>query len=154
MRVNVTETAFETDLLSPRGLIGTEPGKGAESVVHVPSTDGSAPHTVKNDNMHLTLMLRTGLIGWSLMMWIVGAALAGMFFAMSAVTDRRLALTLWAAFSSAIGFLVSMSNFNAFYNPSIQVLFWGLLGIGTAIATHAGGRRPGFNVIYRFGQGD
>ena len=35
-----------------------------------------------------------------------------------------------------------MSNFNAFYNPSIQVLFWGLLGIGTAIATHAGGRRP------------
>jgi hypothetical protein len=122
--------------------------------VHVPSTDGSAPHTVKNDNMHLTLMLRTGLVGWSLMMWIVGAALAGMFFAMSAVTDRRLALTLWAAFSSAIGFLVSMSNFNAFYNPSIQVLFWGLLGIGSAIATHAGGRRPGFNVIYRFGQGD
>jgi hypothetical protein len=45
--------------------------------VHVPSTDGSAPHSVKNDNMHLTLMLRTGIIGWSLMMWIVGAALAG-----------------------------------------------------------------------------
>ena len=123
------------------------------SVVNVPSPDG-APHQVKNDNMHLTLMLRTGFIGWSLMMWIVGAALAGMYFAMSAVTDKRLALTLWAAFSSAVGFLVSMSNFNAFYNPSIQVLFWGLLGIGTAIATHAGGRRPGFNVIYRFGQGD
>jgi hypothetical protein len=88
------------------------------------------------------------------MMWVVGAALSCMYVAMAAVTDRRLALTLWAAFSSGVGFLVSMSNFNAFYNPSIQVLFWGLLGIGTAIATHAGGRRPGFNVIYRFGQGE
>jgi hypothetical protein len=88
------------------------------------------------------------------MMWIVGAALAGMYRGMSAVTDRRLALTLWAAFSSAVGFLVSMSNFNAFYNPTIQIVFWGLLGLGTAIATHAGGRRPSFNVIYRFGQGE
>ena len=154
-RVSVTESAIETDLWGPKGLIGTEPGKGASSVVTVPaSSDGGEPQKIHNDNMHLTLMLRTGLVGWSLMMWIVGAALAGMFFAMSAVTDRRLALTLWAAFSSAVGFLVSMSNFNAFYNPSVQVLFWGLLGIGTAIATHAGGRRPGFNVIYRFGQGD
>jgi lipopolysaccharide/colanic/teichoic acid biosynthesis glycosyltransferase len=153
-RVNVTETAITTDLWSSKGLIGTEPGKGASSVVTVPAADGHEPQHLKNENMHLTLMLRTGVLGWGLMMWVVGAALACMYAAMTAVTDRRLALTLWAAFSSSIGFLVSMSNFNAFYSPSIQVLFWGLLGIGTAIATHAGGRRPGFNVIYRFGQGD
>jgi lipopolysaccharide/colanic/teichoic acid biosynthesis glycosyltransferase len=153
-RVSVTETTIQTDLWTLRGLIGTEPGKGASSMVTVPGADGGEPQRLRNDNMHLTLMLRTGLIGWGIMMWVVGAALAGMYFAMAAVTDRRLSLTLWAAFSSGIGFLVSMSNFNAFYNPSIQVLFWGLLGIGTAIATHAGGRRTGFNVIYRFGQGD
>ena len=153
-RVSVTETAIEGDLWSAKGFIGTEPGKGASSVVKVPDPSGGEVHRVRNENMHLTLMLRTGFVGWSLVMWIVGAALAGMYFAMKAVTDKRLALTLWAAFSSGIGFLVSMSNFNAFYNPSIQVLFWGLLGIGTAIATHAGGRRPAFNVIYRFGQGD
>ena len=152
-RVSVTETAIEGDLWSAKGFIGTEPGKGASSVVTVPSPTGEG-HRVRNENMHLTLMLRTGFVGWSLVMWIVAAALAGMYFAMAAVTDKRLALTLWAAFSSGIGFLVSMSNFNAFYNPSIQVLFWGLLGVGTAIATHAGGRRPAFNVIYRFGQGD
>jgi lipopolysaccharide/colanic/teichoic acid biosynthesis glycosyltransferase len=152
-RVSVTETAIQTDIWSLKGLVGTEPGKGAESVVNVPGP-GGGEHPVKNENMHLTLMLRTGTVGWSLMMWIVGAALAGMYFATAAVTDRRLALTLWASFSAGVGFLVSMSNFNAFYNPSIQVLFWGLLGIGTAIATHAGGRRAGFNVIYRFGQGD
>jgi hypothetical protein len=153
-RVNVTETAVTTDLWTRKGLIGTEPGKGASSVVTVPASDGHERQFLKNENMHLTLMLRTGVLGWGLMMWVVGAALACMYAAMEAVTDRRLALTLWAAFSSGVGFLVSMSNFNAFYSPSIQVLFWGLLGIGTAIATHAGGRRPGFNVIYRFGQGD
>jgi lipopolysaccharide/colanic/teichoic acid biosynthesis glycosyltransferase len=152
-RVAVTETAIESDLWSAKGFIGTEPGRGAESVVTVPGADGEQ-HRVRNENMHLTLMLRTGFVGWSLMMWIIGAALAGMYLATAAVTDRRLALTLWASFSAGVGFLVSMSNFNAFYNPSIQVLFWGLLGIGTAIATHAGGRRPAFNVIYRFGQGD
>jgi lipopolysaccharide/colanic/teichoic acid biosynthesis glycosyltransferase len=153
-RLNVTETAVTTDLWTSKGLIGTEPGKGASSVVTVPASDGHERQYLKNENMHLTLMLRTGVLGWGLMMWVVGAALACMYAAMAAVTDRRLALTLWAAFSSGVGFLVSMSNFNAFYSPSIQVLFWGLLGIGTAIATHAGGRRPGFNVIYRFGQGD
>jgi len=153
-RVGVTTTAIETDLWSSRGLIGTEPGKGAASVVAVPDGPSGETHRLRNENMHLTLMLRTGLVGWALMMWIVGAALAGMYRGMSAVTDRRLALTLWAAFSSAVGFLVSMSNFNAFYNPTIQIVFWGLLGLGTAIATHAGGRRPSFNVIYRFGQGE
>jgi lipopolysaccharide/colanic/teichoic acid biosynthesis glycosyltransferase len=152
-RVNVTD-AIGTDLWHARGLIGIEPGKGASSMVTVPGSSRHEAQRVRNENMHLTLMLRTGLLGWGLMMWVVGAALACMYVAMAAVTDRRLALTLWAAFSSGIGFLVSMSNFNAFYNPSIQVLFWGLLGIGTAIATHAGGRRAGFNVIYRFGQGE
>jgi hypothetical protein len=153
-RVSVTESAIETDLWSAKGLIGTEPGKGASSMVTVPGGAAGHEQHLRNENMHLTLMLRTGVVGWSLMMWIVAAALTCMYAAMSAVTDRRLALTLWAAFSSGVGFLVSMSNFNAFYSPSIQVLFWGLLGIGTAIATHAGGRRPAFNVIYRFGQGD
>jgi lipopolysaccharide/colanic/teichoic acid biosynthesis glycosyltransferase len=155
-RVAVTETAIESDLWSWKGFIGTEPGKGASSEVTVTLEDGDGVHTehLANENMHLTLMLRTGYLGWLVMLWIIAAALAGMYAAMRAVSDRRLALTLWAAFSSGVGFLVSMSNFNAFYYPSIQVLFWGLLGIGTAIATHAGGRKPAFNVIYRFGQGD
>jgi len=152
-RVNVA-AAIEGDLWSARGLIGTEPGKGAASMVEVPDGEGGEMHRVRNENMHLTLMLRTGLIGWALMMWIVAAALAGMFRAMAAVTDRRLALTLWAVFSSGMGFLVSMSNFNAFYNPTIQILFWGMLGVGMAIVTHMNGRRPTYNVVYRFGQGE
>lgn len=156
-RVTVASTAIQEDLWSWRGLVGPEPGKGAASEITIMEQDANGvwhPTKAKNENMHLTLMLRTGYLGWMLMLWTIGAALAGMYAAMRAVSDRRLALTLWAAFSSGVGFLVSMSSFNAFYYPSIQVLFWGLLGIGTAIATHAGGRKPGFNVIYRFGQGD
>jgi hypothetical protein len=153
-RIAVVQTALESDLWTRRGLVGTEPGKGAASVVAIPDAAEGTTEFVKNENMHLTLMLRMGWIGWVLMMWIIAAALRGMYAAMAAVSDRRLALTLWAVFSSAVGFLVSMSNFNAFYNPTIQIVFWGLLGLGTAIATHAGGRRPTFNVVYRFGQGD
>jgi lipopolysaccharide/colanic/teichoic acid biosynthesis glycosyltransferase len=152
-RVTLT-SAVESSLLSPRGLIGTKPGKGEASPIAVSDDVSGGTRVFRNENMHLTLMIRTGVVGWALMMWIVGAALAGMYRAMAAVGDRRLALTLWAVFSSGVGFLVSMSNFNAFYNPTIQIMFWGLLGIGTAIATHFGGRRPGFNVIYRFGQGE
>ena len=55
---------------------------------------------VHNENMHLTLLLRTGLIGWALIMWVIGAALAGIYRGSRAVSDRRLALTLWAIFSS------------------------------------------------------
>src|SRR5207244_4452356 len=79
---------------------------------------------------------RTGIVGWALMMWVIGAALVAIARASREIRDHRLALVLWAIFSSGAGFLVSMTNFNAFYNPSVQALFCGLLGIGVAIVTH------------------
>ena len=152
-RASLTRGAM-TQVVSLQGLVGTAPGKGAVSLVEV--EDGKAGETQlrHNDNMHLTLMLRVGLVGWALMMWIIGAALSAIYTGGDYVQDRRLGLVLWGIFSSGVGFLVSMSNFNAFYNPTIQILFWGLLGLGMAIVTHTTGRRPRFNVIYRFGQGD
>ncbi len=153
-RVEVTAATLGEGVSSLRGLVGTEPGRGAVSWVELrPRRDGTRER-VHNENMHLTLVLRTGLIGWVLIMWVIGTALAGIYRASGKMSDRRLALTLWAIFSSGLGFLVSMANFNSFYNPTIQILFWGLLGVGTAIATHFAGRRPQFNVIYRFGQGE
>jgi lipopolysaccharide/colanic/teichoic acid biosynthesis glycosyltransferase len=153
-RVEVTAATLAEGVSSLRGLVGTEPGRGAVSWVELrPRRDGTRER-VHNENMHLTLVLRTGLIGWVLIMWVIGTALAGIYRASGKMSDRRLALTLWAIFSSGLGFLVSMANFNSFYNPTIQILFWGLLGVGTAIATHFAGRRPQFNVIYRFGQGE
>jgi len=154
-RLDVTAATLHAEQVAGlRGLIGTDPGKGAVSVVEVDRGADGEPARVFNENMHLTLLVRSGIIGWALIMWVIGAALAGMYRATETVNDRRLALTLWAIFSSGVGFLISMGNFNSFYNPTIQVMFWGLLGVGTAIATHFGGRRPRFNVIYRFGQGE
>ncbi len=153
-RLEVTAATLHESVAGIRGLIGTDPGKGAVTLVEVSRGPQGEPVLAHAENMHLTLLVRTGLIGWALIMWVIGAALAGIFRATGAVNDRRLALTLWAIFSSGLGFLISMGNFNAFYNPTIQIMFWGLLGMGTAIATHFAGRRPRFNVIYRFGQGE
>lgn len=152
-RIEVTRAALSQETATLRGLIGTEPGKGAVAVVAVERRPSDV-QTVRNENMHLTLLLRSGIIGWALMMWVIGAALVGIYRGSRVVRDPRLALTLWAIFSSGVGFLISMSNFNAFYYPSVQILFWGLLGIGLAIVTHLNVRRPRFNVIYRFGQGE
>jgi lipopolysaccharide/colanic/teichoic acid biosynthesis glycosyltransferase len=154
-RVDVTAATLRMEQVTGlRGLVGTDPGKGAISIVEVDHGPDGEPSRVYNENMHLTLLVRSGIIGWALIMWVIGAALLGIYRATETVNDRRLALTLWAIFSSGLGFLISMMNFNSFYNPTIQVMFWGLLGVGTAIATHFGGRRPRFNVIYRFGQGE
>ncbi|HJQ85747.1 MAG TPA: sugar transferase [Candidatus Binatia bacterium] len=152
-RLSLTNAAVTSEAQAPLALLfGPEPGKGAVSLVEV---DRDGRHrVVRNANMHLTLIQRTGFVGWALMMWVIGSALAAIGHGSRAVGDRRLALVLWAIFSSGLGFLVSMSNFNAFYDSTMQVFFWGLLGVGMAIVVHRNGRRPAFNVIWRFGPGD
>jgi hypothetical protein len=154
-RMSLTSAAISADASTPlRVLVGPEPGKGAVSMVEVDGDAAGGRHLVRNANMHLTLVQRTGLIGWALMMWVIGAALAAIRRGSGAVTDRRLGLVLWAIFSSGLGFLVSMANFNAFYDATIQIFFWSLLGIGMALVIHRNGRRPTFNVIWRFGPRD
>jgi lipopolysaccharide/colanic/teichoic acid biosynthesis glycosyltransferase len=153
-RVAVVDAAVSSEPTPLAFLIGPEPGKGAVTLVDVGTATGTERHLAEAANMHLTLMLRTGLVGWALMMWVIGAALAAMYRGSRVVESRRLSLVLWAIFSSGVGFLVSMTNFNAFYNSSVQALFWGLLGIGMAIVIHRNDRRPAFNVIWRFGPRD
>jgi hypothetical protein len=154
-RMSLTSAAISADASTPlRVLVGPEPGKGAVSMVEVDGDAAGGHHLVRNANMHLTLVQRTGLVGWALMMWVIGAALAAIRRGSGAVTDRRLGLVLWAIFSSGLGFLVSMANFNAFFDATIQIFFWSLLGIGMALVIHRNGRRPTFNVIWRFGPRD
>ena len=135
-------------------LVGSEPGKGALTLVEVEDTPDGIPRLQQNANMHLTLLRRTGVLGWATMMWVIGAALFAIGRGSQQVADPHLGRLLWAIMSSGLGFLVSMSGFNAFYSPVIQMFFWGLLGFGMAIVTHRAGRRPAFNVIWRFGAGD
>jgi lipopolysaccharide/colanic/teichoic acid biosynthesis glycosyltransferase len=153
-RAALTAAAVRSQRALVDVLVGPEPGRGAVSVVDVAAGARPGARRAQVENMHLTLVRRIGVVGWAIMMWIIGAALLAIRRGSSAVPDERLGRTLWAIFSSGLGFLVSMSGFNAFYSPSIQVLFWGLLGVGMAIVVHRNARRPTFNVIWRFGVGE
>ena len=57
---------------------------------------------------------------------------------------------LWSVFASGIGFLISMSGVNVFFQISLQVLFWGLVGLGLGVVTHVVGARS-FVTVWRFG---
>ena len=102
-------------------------------------------------NMHLTLILENGLIGWLLMMWIIGAVLKELYCGYRRIRDSQIQTVLWAIFSSVLGFLISMNIGNVFFHLTIQVLFWGLVAIGLTTILRFGGFRPGFVKIWRFG---
>jgi lipopolysaccharide/colanic/teichoic acid biosynthesis glycosyltransferase len=101
-------------------------------------------------NMHLTLMLEHGLAGWLIMMWLIFSSVWAMKGAYDRAKDERLKTILWAIISSVLGFLVSMNGMNTFYNLTIQVFFWSLIGIGLAIVIQLNGQLR-HNLVWRFG---
>jgi lipopolysaccharide/colanic/teichoic acid biosynthesis glycosyltransferase len=121
--------------------------------------DDVAPNTydfAKGDdfpipNMHLTLILENGLIGWLLMMWVIAAVLKELYCGYRRIHDSQIQTVLWAIFSSVLGFLISMNIGNVFFHLTIQILFWGLVAIGLTTILRFGGFRPGFVKIWRFG---
>jgi lipopolysaccharide/colanic/teichoic acid biosynthesis glycosyltransferase len=103
-------------------------------------------------NMHLTLIRQHGLIGWALMLWILAAALIALYRGHARIRDPHMKRIVWAIFSSTLGFIFSMSDANVFFNVTIQIFFWGMIGVGMGIITHLNGRRPTFHVLWRFGE--
>jgi lipopolysaccharide/colanic/teichoic acid biosynthesis glycosyltransferase len=102
-------------------------------------------------NMHLAHILETGILGWLLMMWIFYATLRSTFRGARLASDPYLRSLVWAVFASVVGFLISMSGFDVFSHIPLQVLFWGLVGLGLGVCTHVNGRRTSFYTIWRFG---
>lgn len=103
-------------------------------------------------NMHLTLIRQHGLIGWVLMLWIIAAALVALYRGFRRIHDPHMNRIVWAIFSSLLGFVFSMTDANVFFNVTIQIFFWGMVGVGMGIITHLNGRRPTFRVLWRFGE--
>ena len=93
------------------------------------------------DSGFLTLLLENGILGGAAMLWVVGAALGSIYRAYREVADEEIRSILWAVFCSILGFLISLAGFNAFSDLTLQVLFWGTIGIGLGVATHLSGRR-------------
>jgi lipopolysaccharide/colanic/teichoic acid biosynthesis glycosyltransferase len=105
-----------------------------------------------SNNMHLSLILETGIVGWLLMLWILGEALRVIYRGARQAKDAYHRSLLWAIFSSAVGFLISMSGFDVFLQIPLQVFFWGLVGLGLGMVTHVVTRRSPFFTIWRFGE--
>jgi hypothetical protein len=74
-------------------------------------------------NMHLTLIRQHGLIGWGLMLWIVAATLVALYRGYDRIHEPHMKRIVWAIFSSIVGLLLSMSDFNVFFNGAGSV--WG-----------------------------
>jgi hypothetical protein len=105
-----------------------------------------------SSNMHLTLIRQHGVVGWGLMMWIFGATMVALYRGYDHIHDPHMRRIVWAIFSSMVGVLISMADANLFFSVTIQIFFWGMVGVGLAIVTHLSGRRPTFRVLWRFGE--
>jgi hypothetical protein len=129
-------------------------GSGPKSVDPHPGQDiPPRPDLAKAaaGNTHLSLILETGVVGWFLMISILGVAGRAIYRGARSGSNPYHRSLLCAILASGVGFLISMSGINVFYQISLQVLFWGLVGLGLALVTHAEGTRPGFVTIWRFG---
>jgi len=58
---------------------------------------------------------------------------------------------MWAVFCSVAGFVITLQRFSAFENLTLQVYFWGLLGIGMGAAVRLGPRRREYAIVLKLG---
>ena len=91
---------------------------------------------VAADNAHLSLILEMGILGWLAMLAILAVALRGIQLGIRRARDPYERSLMCAIFASAVGFLISMSGVNVFFQISLAGL---LLGADRARAWR---RRP------------
>ncbi len=103
-------------------------------------------------NGNLRLLLENGLLGWAAMLWILGTAIVSIYRAQQTMADPGLRAALWAVLFSILGFLVAMQSFDPFDNIAIQLLFWGLLGVGIGTVVRLGDRPSDYRIALKLGQ--
>jgi len=106
---------------------------------------------VAADNAHLSLILELGILGWLLMLSILAVALRAIYQGLQRARDPYQRSLLSAILASAVGFLISMSGVNALFQISLQVFFWGLIGLGLGLAIRVSGNRGRLVTVWRFG---
>ena len=67
------------------------------------------------------------------------------------VEDATGRALLWAVFCSVVGFVITLQSFSAFENLTLQVFFWGVLGIGIGAAVRFGARQRDYAVVVKLG---
>jgi lipopolysaccharide/colanic/teichoic acid biosynthesis glycosyltransferase len=102
-------------------------------------------------NGNVRLILENGLLGWGAMLWILAQALGSLYVAQKRTTDAGLRAVLWAVLAAVLGFFVSMQTFDPFNNIAVQLLFWGLLGIGIGTVVRLGERPSDYRIALKLG---
>jgi lipopolysaccharide/colanic/teichoic acid biosynthesis glycosyltransferase len=147
----VEERADIVELFSAKAwIVGIGPITVPNPIAEPADGEGDQKETALINNMHVTLMLEHGVVGWLIMMWLIVASLWAMKRAHDKAKDQSLKTMLWAIMSSVMGFLVSMNGMNTFHNLTIQVFFWSVIGIGLAIVIQLNGQLR-HNLVWRFG---
>jgi lipopolysaccharide/colanic/teichoic acid biosynthesis glycosyltransferase len=100
---------------------------------------------------HVRLLVENGILGWLAILWVLVTALVVLYRSHREVRDPKLQALLWAVFCSVTGFVVTLQGFSAFENLTLQVFFWGLLGIGIATAVRFGPRRRDYAIVLKLG---
>lgn len=106
---------------------------------------------LRGSNANVRLILENGLLGWAAMMWILGAAAHSLFQAQRELNDPGLRAVLWAVLLSVLGFVVAMQTFDPFDNIALQILFWGLLGVGIGTVVRLGGHSSDYRIALKLG---
>lgn len=138
-------------LLIGSGIKTRQPRLGLGAEPPSSEVEPMLPTDEVSNNMHWTLIRETGLIGWLLMLWIIGATLRTLYWGTRHAENPYDRTLLWALCSSILGFLISMCGLDAFFHLPLQVLFWSIVGLGLGTVTHIVSNRSPFYVIWRFG---
>jgi lipopolysaccharide/colanic/teichoic acid biosynthesis glycosyltransferase len=100
---------------------------------------------------HVRLLVENGILGWLALLWILGTALVVLYRAQREMPEPSLRALLWAIFCSVAGFVITLQRFSAFEDLTLQVFFWGLLGIGIGAAVRLGPRRREYAIVLKLG---
>lgn len=138
-----------TELPTRELLLGLGPRTLGELV---PPGSPASDAALLQANGNLRLLLENGILGWAAMLWILGAAVVSLYRTQQKMADPGLQAALWAVLFSVLGFLVAMQSFDPFDNIAIQLLFWGLLGIGIGTEVRLGERPSDYRIALKLGQ--
>ena len=137
------------DLLTNASWLQLLFGTGARTL----GETGLSPDVLdpERSSLHIRLLVETGILGWLGLLWVLATALVSLYRAHRDVSDPRLQALLWAVFCSVVGFVITLQSFSAFENLTLQVFFWGVLGIGIGAAVRFGARQRDYAVVVKLG---
>ncbi len=87
-------------------------------------------------NMLLALIVENGLVSSAVMVSILAFSLREIWASVKNTGEPILADLQLGIFSSLVGIIICMGNLKVFHDLTLQVMFWGILGLGLGIRAH------------------